>query len=207
MNKVGIIDYGAANIENVIRAVKNSGYSYLLVSNPEDMKSCNRAILPGVGAFPFGMKRLAQTGLATVLQQSAKQGFPILGICLGMQLLFNDSAEFGQTPGLSLIEGSVLGLPSNTKEQKVPRFGWYPVYSTGEFVWKKLGLNLGGFYYFAHSFYASPNSQYPKLTSEHGSLSICAGVAHNNIFGLQFHPEKSGPLGHKIITSFLELKT
>ena len=206
MNRVGVIDYGAANIENVVRALRSVGASFSVITRPQEVNSCFRLILPGVGAFPFGMKRLRETGLAERIKVASDQAVPILGICLGMQLLFSTSEEFGHTNGLSLLKGSVTKLPSRSRNEMVPRFGWYKVFPTENYTDSKLSIASGGYYYFAHSYYALPSDNSQSYLSKHGQVNICVGIEEKNTFGVQFHPEKSGLLGHKLLQSFLQLK-
>lgn len=204
--KVGIIDYGAGNIENVVRAIAALGSDYKVITESQDFNYCQSLILPGVGAFPFGMKNILDKGISEGLRQAHDLTKPILGICLGMQLLFEESNEFVHTKGLSLLNGTVQELPSTVPTMKVPRFGWFPVVSSGESCWSRLHLRSGSYFYFAHSFYAKPIGRIPTLSSPHGNLKLCVGVFQNNLIGVQFHPEKSGTVGLAFLRGFLGIE-
>lgn len=201
MKKVGVIDYGAANIENVLRAVRFLGQDVELISDPNQMQRCSHLILPGVGAFPFGMKQLAIAGFIDPLRKEVRTGKPILGICLGMQLLFEWSNEFEEITGLGLIKGSVSSLTADFTQgtEKVPRIGWHTVTVNEP---GNLQEWHGKFFYFAHSFYAKPIGNFSQLVTSFGANQICAGFRDNNLVGVQFHPEKSGVNGLSFLNTF-----
>ena len=192
--KIGIIDYGMGNIQSVKNAIKKIGYSANLISNPKDVSNCNFLILPGVGAFPNAMKRLNESGLDKAIFKHVELQKPILGICLGMQLLFSKSYEFGEAPGLDLVKGDVLPFSDYIKE-KIPHMGWNNAYT------RKSGYkNFEGDYYFVHSFFCKPRNPEDVLFSSNYGIDYCSAVdIDNRIFGVQFHPEKSQTLGLNLL--------
>lgn len=210
--KITVVDYGVGNLLSVQRAFEYCGSDVLLVSDPESILSAERVVLPGVGAFKNAMHALKDRGLVNPLKELAKKGTPLLGICLGMQLLFEESEEFGLTEGLGLIPGRVVRLPSNTvtgKVHKIPHIGWNGLSPTeshrswGETILKD---NLpGDATYYVHSFMSVPTSSEHRIAdSFYGGHRIPAVVALNRITGCQFHPEKSGEVGLRIIRRFCE---
>lgn len=209
MTKVGVIDYGAANIENVVRAIRFLGKEVELISDPNQMAKCSHLVLPGVGAFPFGIEQLKNRGFAEELRGEAQSGKPVLGICLGMQLLFEQSEEFEVVEGLALFKGNVRSLGADFKGSKIklPRIGWYRVNASDNALqddffsdWKDK------YFYFAHSFYVMPtNRSASELDTYIGLNRICAGYKKNNLIGVQFHPEKSGDNGLSFLEAFLSI--
>lgn len=197
---IAIIDYGAGNLFSVKNALDFLGFENKVTSKAEDLQSADRLILPGVGAFPDAMRMLGETGLVDVIKQEAKKK-PLLGICLGMQMLFEKGYEFAETDGLGLIRGSVkLMTPSNLP---IPHIGWNSL----EFNEKCPLLENcadGDYVYFVHSYAAEALSENVAAYCDYG-MKVPALVFSGNVYGAQFHPEKSGETGLNILRSFQAL--
>lgn len=210
---VTIVDYGIGNIFSVTRAFQRCGADVLLTDKPEDILAASSLVLPGVGAFSNGMNGLRERGLVDPLRAYAASGKPLLGICLGMQMLFSNSSEFGEQSGLNIIEGKILAIEPAGPEGlplKVPHIGWSELKPTAAGPqWDTSILkHLNGdvHCYFVHSFTAFPDDERHRLADTYyGSSKISAVVAKGNVYGCQFHPEKSGAIGLKIIDGFLEI--
>lgn len=208
--EVTIIDYGVGNLLSVKRGLEHCGAKVVLTSDASLILSSQRVVLPGVGAFPNAMDKLQKLNLVSVIKELAILGTPLLAICLGMQLLMDESEEFGLTPGLGLISGRVVPVPDMTAEgasQKIPHIGWSSLYDSSKnsnWVGTLLQDNkLGDSAYFVHSYMAQTAS--PKNRVAHavyGGHSISAVISKNRITGCQFHPEKSGEVGLKILRRF-----
>ena len=201
---IGIVDYGVGNIFSLCSSFKKIGAHAELIKEPERLAECERIILPGVGAFGDAAEKLRQTGLADVLRSLAASGKPLLGICLGMQLLFEKSYEHGEFEGLGLLSGTVRPIADVIPgELKVPHIGWNALTFTKP---SPLFAHIqeGDHVYFVPSFYASECSGSVIATAESGA-PLTAAVAKDNIFGCQFHPEKSGNVGLAILQAFAEL--
>lgn len=205
--KVGILDYGAGNLKNVCRAVEYLGYSYQLVSSEKEVLSVDKIIIPGVGAFKVAMDQLTKMGLVETIKTLADRKVPILGICLGMQILFEESSEFGATRGLGLLQGKVSKIPStgaSGSRLKVPHIGWNELILDNPALSLTREIQTGDPFYFVHSYRASG-----YITSDlighcmYDGHILPAIVGHDNVYGCQFHPEKSGRLGLKILLNFL----
>lgn len=214
--KVTIVDYGLGNIFNIQRAVEFLGYEVFFSCKHNDIINSDRLILPGVGAFEDGMIALKEKGMIETIQEYVNQNKPLLGICLGMQLLMSSSEEFGHHSGLNLIEGKVVHLPKaehKDKFYKVPHVGWNQIMpssdnrnknSTGTFF---RDFNQKSFYYFSHSFIVKPTFNQNCLAfSNYGGIDFCSVVNKGNIWGCQFHPELGGDPGLKIFTNFFQAK-
>ena len=211
-----IIDYGVNNLKSVSKAFESIGKSFKITDNRAEVLLADCIILPGIGAFGDGMKELKQRGLIEPIKQRAKDGVPILGICLGMQMLFTESEEFGLHKGLNLINGRVVPFTHpnkvNIKGYKVPHMGWNGIQKPVQYTkWDNTllkNIKEGDEVYFVHSFY-------PKLarsdldciigTTVYGNQEFCSVVKKDNITGTQFHPEKSGKVGLSIIKTFCEV--
>lgn len=209
VKKIGIIDYGNSNVLSVIRALeKHTGVQYLTCKTPEELKNVDRIIIPGVGAFPDGLKRLQRNGLDKALIEAAVSGVPILGICLGMQLLASEGNEFHKCEGLGLIEGSVEKLhsqSSNGHKLVVPFVGWaetqFHSYNHSVFTDDFNGKS----FYFVHSYqFKTKKNTETIATYKYGGHEVTAAVAKENILGVQFHPEKSGEVGLALFKNFVE---
>ena len=211
--RVTVIDYGVGNLLSVQRGLEHCGAEVTLTSDAEQILSASRIVLPGVGAFQNGMQALEQFGLIEVIQEVANRKIPLLGICLGMQLLLTESEEFGLTKGLGLIPGRVIPVPThalNGETQKIPHIGWSSLqYSNIEKKWDGSVLRdnqPGSAAYFVHSFMAIPDlGEHRVADCIYGGHRVPAVIACNQISGCQFHPEKSGEVGIKVLRRFISL--
>ena len=200
---VAIIDYDAGNIRSVEKAVRYLGKEVTVTSEPEEILAADRVILPGVGAFGDAMKRLHAMGLVEVIRQAADRGTPFLGICLGLQLLFEKSEESPGVAGLGLLLGEILRLP-DIPGLKVPHIGWnslkYP--NPGRLF---RGIPEDSYVYFVHSYYLKAQDEgIVTATTEYGTL-VHASIESGNLFACQFHPEKSSETGLTILENFLSI--
>lgn len=201
---IAIIDYGAGNIQSVFNALAKSGFSVEILRDPAGLARADRVILPGVGAFGACMESLEKSGFVPAIKDFLQTGRPLLGICVGLQLMFNESAETfrGETAptGLGLIPGKVRKFPE-TKGLKVPQIGWNCLcYNQPSPLWS--GLDNGIYTYFVHSYYVVPEDDRDVLCTSNYGFDYCAGIQRENLFGVQFHPEKSGQVGLKILRNF-----
>jgi glutamine amidotransferase len=207
---VVILDYGIGNIKSISNAIIEIGAIPILTNDPNVILSADACILPGVGAFQKGMSNLQSSNLISVIYDFVKTGKPFLGICLGMQLLFDESHEFGISQGLGLINGSVkkMKLHPNSKD-KLPHVSWNELYEPkfGRWLGSLLeNTELNSDVYFVHSFAATPiNEEEILALTNYGEQAICAAVKKNNITGVQFHPEKSGISGLKMLAKYLSI--
>ena len=211
---VGIIDYGTSNTYSVLQACHHLGHAAKLEPDPEKLKQYDAVILPGVGAFHNGMTQLASRNYIPAVMEYAASGKPFLGICLGMQMLFDDSNEFKNTPGLGMIAGSVRQVPSvgiDGKPHKIPHVGWSALEKPEEGVVpgtkKASGIQeafTGAHMYFVHSYTALPKQpEHRLLDAYYRGQRISAVVCRDNVFGCQFHPEKSAERGLKLLDKIL----
>ena len=202
---VAIVDYGVGNLFSLQCSLNAIGAEVTVTADPEVLKSADQVLLPGVGAFGDAADKLRSTGLDAVLKELAAQGKPLLGICLGMQLLFEKGYEYGEHEGLGLIKGSVVPMEGVIPaDLKIPHIGWNAL------KFKKTSplfrnIQDGDCVYFVHSFYAADCDDNVIATAEYGA-ELTAAVANKNVFGCQFHPEKSGAVGLEILKAFTELK-
>ena len=211
MIDVAVIDYGVGNLLSVSRALVHCGARALVTADRATILAADRVLLPGVGAFANGMAALRANGLDRVVHQVAAAGTPLLGICLGMQMLFETSEEFGATDGLGLIPGRVVQIPASTvndEPHKIPHIGWNAlVYPTRSTSWNGSlldGITPGDAVYFVHSFMAKPTSPDHRLADcLYGGIAVSAVVQRDNVLGCQFHPEKSSEVGLRILRNFL----
>lgn len=200
---LAVIDYGAGNLRSVVHALTSLGVSNLrVVRGPREMKGADKIILPGVGAFGAGMDQLQAQDLIRPLQDTAAAGIPILGICLGMQFLFEFSDEMGSHPGLGLLNGHVTRFP-NQPGLKVPHMGWNQLSPSRESP-VLAGLKAGSYAYFVHSYYCVPADPADLLLTTGYGFPFAAAVQRDNLYGVQFHPEKSQRTGLQILTNFVE---
>ena len=198
---IGIIDYGAGNLFSLKNALDFLELKNIITSSAEEIRDVDQLILPGVGAFPDAMKMLERSGLTeTIIDEAGKK--PLLGICLGMQMLFECGYEFEKVKGLSLIPGEVSRIVA--PGLKIPHMGWSDVKIENECELSK-GINEGHIFYYVHSYKAVTEKQYVSLYSEYGEY-IPGLVYKNNVYGTQFHPEKSGEIGLKLLRNFGGLK-
>ncbi len=200
---IAIIDYGVGNLFSLCSSLKIIGEDAVITSDENVIKSADKLILPGVGAFGDAMEKLSESGLDKVILEQAKSGKDIMGICLGMQLLFEKSFEYGEHKGLGLIKGNVVPIedyiPNNLK---IPHIGWNALHFKNKSkIYKYIDEN--DCVYFVHSFYAADCDESVTATAEYGK-ELTASVQKGNVYGCQFHPEKSGNVGLKILKAFCE---
>jgi glutamine amidotransferase len=208
---VTVIDYGVGNLLSVQRGLEYCGAEVCITSQPKRILTSSRVVLPGVGAFANAMAELEKLNLIETIKELGDRGTPLLGICLGMQLLLDESEEFGLTQGLGLIPGRVIPVPdvsSTGQSQKVPHIGWNNLVVSGKRLnWEGTILETvkpGDSTYFVHSFMANPADIHHRIADcIYGGISISAVIGRDQIFGCQFHPEKSGEVGLKILRQFL----
>ena len=209
--EVTVIDYGVGNLLSVQRGLEYCGARVTLSADPEQILAAKRVVLPGVGAFGNAMQALERLGLVEVMRELAHRQTPLLGICLGMQLLLDESEEFGITPGLGLISGRVIPVPTQTVSdgtQKIPHIGWsslQPSNVSGGWNGTLLEDNHpGDAAYFVHSFMAVPVDPAHRIADcIYGGHRVPAAIGRDRITGCQFHPEKSGEVGLKILRRFM----
>jgi glutamine amidotransferase len=197
---IAIIDYGMGNLHSVSTAIEKLGWKAKVTSDPVEISAADGAILPGVGAFGDAMAFLNETGLDAVVKEYAASGKPLLGICLGMQLLFSESEEHGRHDGLGLLPGRVVRFQG---QYKVPHMGWNELIFLQESLLFQ-GLEPGHVY-FVHSFHVLPDRREDLLAVTDYHQPVTAIVGRGSLFGMQFHPEKSGELGIELLKRFLEL--
>ena len=202
---IAIVDYGVGNLFSLTSSFAAIGADVTVTDDPAVLSAANHIILPGVGAFGDAAEKLRNSGLDTVLKQLVSEGKPLMGICLGMQLLFEKSYEYGEHQGLGLIKGSVKPIADVLPDAsyKIPHIGWNPL------IFKKESplfshIQDGDCVYFVHSFYATDCDPSVIATAEYGT-ELTAAVAYRNVYGCQFHPEKSGSVGLAILKAFTEL--
>ena len=199
---VVIVDYGVGNLFSLVSSFKAIGVNAIASGDKEVIRSADKIILPGVGAFEDASNKLFSSGLADIVVEQAKKGVPLLGICLGMQLLFDKSYEYGEHKGLSLIKGEIRPISDVIpKDYKIPHIGWNALKITGEKDGLFKYIKNGDHVYFVHSFYGTNCSDSIVATTEYGA-SLTASVAKGNVYGCQFHPEKSGDVGLNILRAF-----
>ncbi len=200
---IAIIDYGVGNLFSLRSSLEMIGAESVVTSDPEVIKAADKILLPGVGAFEDARRKLSETGLDRVVTEEAKNGKKLMGICLGMQMLFERSFEYGEHRGLGLLRGDVVPMQGSIPENlNIPHIGWNSLKVTADHpVFKYTGE--GDFVYFVHSYYAVGCSESLLATANYG-IDITAAVAKDNIAGMQFHPEKSGEAGLNILRAFAE---
>ncbi len=201
---IAIIDYGVGNLFSLRSSFAMIGEDVLVSGDAERIRSAERIILPGVGAFEDAAAKLRQTNLDAAVLEAAAAGKPILGICLGMQLLFEKSYEYGEHQGLALLKGSVVDMrKAIPADLKVPHIGWNALHLKRPHPLFRY-IQEGDCVYFVHSYYATDCDQSVIATAEYGA-ELTAAVAAGNVMGCQFHPEKSGPVGLNILRAFCEI--
>lgn len=203
----GILDYGVGNVRSVQSAVSKVGGSPILTDDYDQLLACDRLILPGVGAFAHGVAELKTRGLDTVLHRSIDAGKPLLGICLGMQMLTSRSLEFGDTPGLNFTAGTVAPLEpaAGAPPVRLPHVAWKPLRrAPGPNDWLFEGVDPDARFYFIHSFAAQGDPTDVIAWADYDGIEFAAVVGRDNIVGTQFHPEKSGVEGLKMLKNFVE---
>ncbi len=206
---IAIIDYGVGNLRSVEKAFAYLGYKAIVSSDPKVVMEAEKVILPGVGAFSKSMESLTAAGMVPVVREVIDSGRPFLGICLGLQLLFEESAEiFGEQEsvnrGLGIFPGRVLRFP--VSKLKVPQIGWNQIVKNKETPLLH-GISDGSFVYFVHSYYVKPADSDLTACSTNYGLDYCSGIAHQNVAAFQFHPEKSSRVGLQLLKNFAKLSS
>lgn len=198
---IALIDYGMGNLFSVSSSLKYLGADVRITDSPETIEKADRIILPGVGAFRDASVLLDKTGLGQVIKDQADKGKPLMGICLGMQLLFGESYEYGDYKGLSILPGRVVPIKGAVPHSfKVPHMGWNELIKTCDHpVFKN--VSSGDYVYFVHSYYVETEPEIKTAVTDYGA-KLTAAAGRGNVFGCQFHPEKSGETGLKILDSF-----
>lgn len=193
-----MVDSGVGNVTNAARGLTRAGADVVVSDDPAALSAAERIVLPGVGSFPAAMQRLCERGLDAAVVAAARRGVPLLGICLGHQLLFDASEEFGETAGLGLLPGRVVALPAG---ERVPHTGWTRILASAS------DPVLGGlgspWMYFVHSFVAEPVAEDLAATFDWAGRRLCAAARRGPVWGVQFHPEKSGAAGAALLANFV----
>ena len=199
---VGIIDYGVGNLFSLCSSFKAIGQEAFVSGDPAELAKADRLILPGVGAFEDAAKKLRESGLDAFVRAQAAAGKPLMGICLGMQLLFEKSYEYGEHQGLGLLKGSVVPMAGKLpSDLKIPHMGWNALQAKQGSLLEALD---GQYVYFVHSYYAEGCADSLSAVTDYG-IPITAAVEQGNVYGCQFHPEKSGNVGLSILRAFCEV--
>ena len=204
---IAIIDYGVGNLFSLKSSFRALGAEIAVTSDPEVIKTADKLILPGVGAFGDAAQLLRKDGMDQLIRREAEMGKPLLGICLGMQLLFEESLEYGRHAGLGLLPGSVVPIADAIpKGLKIPHIGWNALHFPKDMAPSPLFRHIkeNDCVYFVHSYYAANCADSVIATAEYGA-ELTAAAARDNVFGVQFHPEKSGEVGLNILRAFCEL--
>lgn len=200
---IAIIDYGVGNLFSLSSSFASIGADTVITGDSEVIKKADKLILPGVGAFSDAIEKLKSAGLDTVIKQEVQKGKPLMGICLGMQMLFEKSYEYGEYEGLSLLKGSVVPMKNSIPHDlKIPHIGWNALRFKKDSPLFKY-IKDGDFVYFVHSYYADGCEDSLIADTEYGKF-LTVAVQKDNIYGCQFHPEKSGDVGLKILKAFCE---
>ncbi len=203
---IAIIDYGVGNLFSLKSSFAAIGVDVIVTNDKDEIKKAEKIILPGVGAFEDAAKKLKTTGLGELVVSEAKKGKPLLGICLGMQLLLEKSFEFGEHEGLGLIPGEIRPISEVIPEElKIPQIGWNALKFKGEKSPIFKYIKDGDFVYFVHSYHGTNCKTSTIATTEYGA-ELTAAVSLGNVYGCQFHPEKSGSVGLEILRAFCELE-
>jgi imidazole glycerol-phosphate synthase subunit HisH len=208
MKKTVIIDFQSGNLFSVLHACRLNGLDPVISDDVSEIADADGLILPGVGAFARAMEHLDSTGISQAIRNHAGEGKPFLGICLGLQLLFDESEEFGSAKGLGLVSGKVKKLHFDDPQIKIPHVGWNRLIKPDEADWSSSlfkNLQEGDYMYFVHSFYVEPSVKSEILAETiYEGKRFCSAIMKNNIFATQFHPEKSGEKGLSIVREFAE---
>ena len=202
---IAIVDYGVGNLFSLSSSLKALGLAAEVTSNPERLRAADRVILPGVGAFGDARAKLDAAGLVSVLREEAEHK-PLLGICLGMQLLFEQSFEYGTHEGLGFVQGQVAALEEDLTDKtlKVPHMGWNRLQICRQDPLFR-NINDGAYVYYIHSYYARNCADSTLAVSQYGNVAVTGAVRRGNVWGTQFHPEKSGETGLAILKAFSEI--
>lgn len=208
--KIAIIDYGMGNLKSVQKAFKTLDLNAIITSSKEEIKSSDKIVLPGVGAFRDAIKELNESGLSETIKEVVKEGKPLLGICLGMQLLFDKSYEYGEYEGLKILPGEIVKFKEEEMQLvdgahlKIPHMGWnnLSIHKEGPLF---TGIKNQSCVYFVHSYYLQTTADIISATTDYG-MEIAVAAQKDNIFATQFHPEKSGQVGMQILRNFGGIK-
>jgi len=203
---IAIIDYGVGNVFSLCSSLKYIGWDAVITGDKDVLKRCDKLLLPGVGAYADAIRKLREGGLSEVVIEEAQKGKPILGVCLGMQLLFEKSYEFGEHEGLGLLRGDIMPIKSRIPDDyKIPHIGWNALkFQSGQKPSLLKYISEGDYVYFVHSFHAEQCDDSTIATTDYGG-ELTAAVTSGNIYGTQFHPEKSSEVGLNILRAFAEL--
>ena len=201
---VTVIDYGVGNVFSLMSSLRAVGEEAILTDDPERVPRAEKLLLPGVGAFGDAIAKLRSGGMDEAILEAVGRGVPLFGICLGMQLFFDESLEYGVHRGLGLIPGTVRPIEPEDKTLKIPHMGWNALHITQPSPILK-NTREGEHVYFVHSFWADTPAENIIATSEYG-MTVTAAVQRENVFGTQFHPEKSGGVGLKILRAFCDME-
>ncbi len=199
---IAIVDYGMGNLRSVEKAFRKFTDAVRVTSEPEEIEKASSVVLPGVGAFRDCMENLRRLGLVEVIRESIIEGKPYFGICLGLQVLFEESEEFGKTPGMGVLPGRVVRFPQSPG-LKIPHMGWNQVKKKRSCTVLE-GIRDGDFFYFVHSYHVVPEEDEIVTTTTEYGVEFVSSVQKNNIFATQFHPEKSQSLGLRVIENFVK---
>jgi glutamine amidotransferase len=202
---IAIVDYGIGNLRSVQKALERVGATAIVTSDPADLDAAQGIVLPGVGAFGDGMELLRTRDLIAPVLRQVTAGKPLLGICLGMQLLFEESEEMGRHQGLGVLPGRVVRFPEG--DLKVPHIGWNQLQKTGDNRARTLlaGVATGAYAYFVHSYYVQPDNDRDIVATTEYGLAFASVVGRDHIFGAQFHPEKSQEVGLRLLENYARL--
>lgn len=202
---IAMVDYGVGNLFSLKSSLAHLGLETVVTADPARLRAADRIILPGVGAFGDAMEKLTATGLVPVIKEEAREK-PLLGICLGMQLLFDKSFEYGEHPGLGLVPGQVVDLRRDLTDKtlKVPHMGWNSLQILKDDPLFR-HVRDGEYVYYVHSFYARDCAAGTLAASRYGNVDVTGVVRRGNVYGTQFHPEKSGDTGLRLLRAFAEL--
>ncbi len=205
---IAVVDYGMGNLRSVQKALEKAGYTALVTNDPKQILNARSIVLPGVGAFKDCIHNLKRLNLVEPILNSIKIGKPFLGICLGLQILFTISEEFGETSGLNLVKGKVVRFSSKdtstTTRLKIPHMGWNSITIRKDLPLFS-GIEDGSFFYFVHSYYVIPDDEGVVATTTDYGIEFTSGIQQENIFACQFHPEKSQQMGLRLLKNFGKL--
>jgi glutamine amidotransferase len=202
---IAVVDYGMGNLRSVHKALEKVGFTARVTSNPQQIRDASSIVLPGVGAFKDCILNLEKLNLIEPILQSVRSGKPFLGICLGLQVLFSESEEFGKTPGLDVIKGRVVHFSqddsSPVNRLKIPHMGWNSL-SLKKTIPIFDKIEDGSFFYFVHSYYVAPDNTAVTATTTRYGIEFTSSIQKDNIFACQFHPEKSQQVGLQLLKNF-----